>query len=72
MNTTMNWLDYLRGYEEGTYDRRSGNTGLLGSLLQLLSAIIIVAGMFCWYCFKTIVFLLGSIVKMLIGAFLKR
>lgn len=55
----MNWLDYLRGYEEGSYDRSSSNTGLLGSLLQLAGTILFISIALCWLVCKSVVRLLG-------------
>lgn len=46
----MNWLDYLRGYEEGSYDRRASarNAGLLDAILRLTVTLLLIALLIAW------------------------
>ena len=63
----MNWLDYLRGYEEGRYDKTSSgqSPGLLGALLKLAIALIFLSIAASWFICKSLAALLAWVVKRL-------
>lgn len=67
----MNWFDYLKGYEEGSYDRTSGNLGLLGFLLRLIAVILMMAILLIWFCLKSTVKLFSWVISLLIGGWKK-
>ncbi len=67
----MNWFDYLRGYEEGSYDRTSRSPGLLGSLLRLIAAVMMLAILLIWFCLKSSVKLFGWVISLFIGEWKK-
>ena len=69
----MNWLDYLRGYEEGRYDKTSSgqSPGLLGALLKLAGAMVFLSIAVSWLICKSIAGFLAWMIKQAIRSLKK-
>ena len=61
----MNWLDYLRGYQEGQYDGstngRYQSQGIILSLIILLISLTIIVIKLCLYLLKLLYRLIKTI-----------